>query len=142
MAKLNKDASKVKTFSLKDGLHHFTISKYKEFTTQKGVEGIHLGFDLIDQEENVGKASDLFYLTSDNQHKLMRVLEACGLESLWEKDEIVESDLLGHEGYCEISIIDNKNEKTKDSYPRIANVKHYYINGELDFEEDTELEKE
>lgn len=133
MAKLNSKASKVATLNIKNGLHHFTITRYKEFTTKHNDIGIAIGFDLTDQDNNQGKCSDLFIINDKQQHRLMRLLEACGLETLWDKGEVTESDLMGQEGYCEIAIVENKDEKTKNQFPQEIKVSHYYVNGELEF---------
>ncbi|MDA0910075.1 MAG: hypothetical protein O2809_00765 [Proteobacteria bacterium] len=142
MAKLNSQASKIATLNIKDGLHHFKINRYKEFTTKNNDIGIAIGFDLADQEGGHGKCSDLFIINDKQQHRLMRLLEACGQESLWDKGEVTEQDLMGQEGFCEITIVENKDEKTKLQYPHEIKVSHYYVNGELEFSNENEADND
>lgn len=134
MAKLNSNAAKTATLDIKDGIHHFTISRYKEFITKNDDTGIAIGFDLSDRDGNQGKASDLFIINDKQQHRLMRLLEACGLERLWDKGEITQADLVGQTGYCDIAIVANEDKKTKLQFPYEVKVSYYYINGELEFD--------
>ncbi|MDA0910046.1 MAG: hypothetical protein O2809_00620 [Proteobacteria bacterium] len=140
MAKLNSQAAKTATLEIQNGIHHFTINRYKEFVTKNSDTGIAIGFDLIDRAGNTGKASDLFIINDKQQHRLMRLLEACGLQSLWDKGEVTQSDLVGKEGYCDISIIENKDPKTKMQFPHEVKVSNYYVQGQLGFDDQQELQ--